>query len=274
VPRTSLHRHLIALLAAALLAPSAGAEYLTTEELQQKAAAGDAEAQFKLGERYYFGNEIRADRALAVEWFTKAAEQNHGKAAYKLFQLYDAGIAVRRDQKKALDFLRLAAGKGRYDEAMVTLGLRMSNGTGVPQDHAAAARVYQRAADLGNPRGQGLLAASYLGGRGVVKDYVRAYQWGTLALEGGDPRARSLIDLLDKDLDDAGKQKALALVEKWRAEHPDVPRPKTVAVPAARAAPPAPTPSAASSSAPPETPAVAEPPDAEDSPPAPAPNPS
>lgn len=54
-------------------------------ELIRKAESGDAEAQYELGNNYYFGfsgfstNEEEADK-----WFLKAAEQGHAKAQYRI----------------------------------------------------------------------------------------------------------------------------------------------------------------------------------------------
>jgi len=54
------------------------------------AASGDADAQFNLGQAYKLGRGVTADQAQAVDWFRKAAAQNHPQAidnyALALFQ--------------------------------------------------------------------------------------------------------------------------------------------------------------------------------------------
>ena len=54
------------------------------QELQQKAEAGDAEAQYKLGNRYYYGTFVEKDYGKAVYWYTKAAEQGDVAAQISL----------------------------------------------------------------------------------------------------------------------------------------------------------------------------------------------
>jgi hypothetical protein len=48
------------------------------------AEAGDAEAQFRLGEMYWYGDGIGADLALASRWMQKAAERGHPGAIESL----------------------------------------------------------------------------------------------------------------------------------------------------------------------------------------------
>ena len=49
--------------------------------LLKKAKAGDAEAQYKLGDCYYWGEEgVVEDKVEAVKWYRKAAEQGNVNA--------------------------------------------------------------------------------------------------------------------------------------------------------------------------------------------------
>ena len=54
------------------------------ETLRKKARRGDANAQFLLGGRYYFGRGVPKDDAEGVKWFRKAAEQGYAEAQYFL----------------------------------------------------------------------------------------------------------------------------------------------------------------------------------------------
>ena len=53
-------------------------------EVRAKAEAGDAEAQVKLGDMYYFGRGVPKDYTQAVSWYRKAAQQGYAKAQYNL----------------------------------------------------------------------------------------------------------------------------------------------------------------------------------------------
>ena len=68
-----------------------------------------------------------------------------------------------------------------------------SDGQGVPQDEAKAARWYRKAADQGDAYAQLLLGIEYLRGLGVPKDYAEAIRWFRKAADQGDPKARFII---------------------------------------------------------------------------------
>lgn len=55
--------------------------------------------------------------------------------------------------------------------------------------HATAAAEYQAAADTGDIRAFGKLAALYLYGVGVERDYIKAYYWFGLAAKEGEREA-------------------------------------------------------------------------------------
>ena len=61
------------------------------------------------------------------------------------------------------------------------LGFRYENGSGVPQNYAAAADLYLRAAEQGDAFAQSRLGLSYDKGHGVPLDYILAYKWLELA---------------------------------------------------------------------------------------------
>jgi uncharacterized protein len=72
----------------------------------------------------------------------------------------------------------VASGNAR---ALGRLGFRYENGFGVPQNYAAAADLYRRAAERGDAFGQNRLGLSYDKGHGVPIDLVLAYKWLDLA---------------------------------------------------------------------------------------------
>ncbi len=67
---------------------------------------------------------------------------------------------------------RKAADKGST-AAMVELGVLLANGSGVPKDQAQARKLFERAAEAGNPRGVTNLAALSDSG-GAPSDPVKA----------------------------------------------------------------------------------------------------
>jgi hypothetical protein len=89
-----------ALLFGGMLAVSGWAEGYSPE-LVKKAEAGDAEAQYNLGQCYENGQVGIKDNKDAVKWYTKSAEQGYVKAEYSLSQCCKFGKGVPRDKKEA-----------------------------------------------------------------------------------------------------------------------------------------------------------------------------
>ena len=146
-----------------------------------------------------------SDIATAIK-FCKSAANSSRRAMYQLGRAY----AANRQTAEAMAAWRKAADKGSTS-AMVELGVLYGTGAGVARDEAQARKLFERAAQAGNPRGISNLAA--LGG-GASSDPARArellskaaetnaeaqYQLGMMLAEGnGGPRddtaARALFE--------------------------------------------------------------------------------
>lgn len=85
------------------------AEY-SLEECQSKAAEGNAEAQWQLGQRYENGDGIKKNNMRALTQYKKAAEQKHRKACAKLADLYESGKFVKKDPVLAAKYKAWASG--------------------------------------------------------------------------------------------------------------------------------------------------------------------
>ncbi len=156
-----------------------------------------------------------SDIATAIK-FCKIASGSSRRALYQLGRAY----AANRQLPEAIAAWRKAADKGSTS-AMVELGVLYGTGAGVARDEAQARKLFERAAEAGNPRGVSNLAALG-GGGGASSDPARArgllakaaetnaeaqYQLGLMLADGaGGPK------------DDAG---ARGLFEKAAAQnHP------------------------------------------------------
>ena len=82
------------------------------DELQKRAEAGEAEAQFKLAKAYRNGKGIGKDVTKALAWFEKAAAQGHAKAQASLGKMYLDGEGLVVDGNKAVEWLGKAASHG------------------------------------------------------------------------------------------------------------------------------------------------------------------
>ena len=69
--------------------------------LEERAAAGEAAAQFKLGKMYATGDGLTENDAEAVSWYRKAAEQGHVDGQNSLAVMYSRGEGVPRSSTLA-----------------------------------------------------------------------------------------------------------------------------------------------------------------------------
>ena len=155
-----------------------------------------------------------ADVATAIKFCKKVAGSSR-RAMYELGRAY----AANQQMGEAIAAWRKAADKGSTS-AMVELGVAYGTGTGIARDEEAARKLFQRAAEAGNPRGVTNLAA--LGGSAAPSDPVRARELLGKAAET-NAEAQYQLGLMLADgtggaKDDAG---ARALFEKAAAQnHP------------------------------------------------------
>lgn len=116
---------------------------------QEKANAGDIEAQLMLGQIYAMGDIVPADMKQSFSWYMKAAQQNNAEGQCKIAEMYLFGQGVERDLSRAEKWVKLAAQQG-YSEAEYLLGFMYSQGNGVPEDWQKATLWLCRAAKQNN----------------------------------------------------------------------------------------------------------------------------
>ena len=134
----------------------------------------------------------------AVEWYTKAANQNNTAAQCNLGYCYDVGQGVKQSYEKAVEWYTKAANQG-YATAQCNLGYCYKNGQGVPQSYEKAVEWYTKAAEQGHATAQCNLGNCYKNGQGVPQSYEKAVEWYTKAANQGYAKAQfNLSKLLFK----------------------------------------------------------------------------
>ncbi len=83
--------------------------------LQPYAVAGHAEAQYRLGDWYHHGKNVKRNQVQAFLWYRRAAEQDHVDAQYALANLYLTGDGVRQNDLLARQWFEKAAAQGHAD---------------------------------------------------------------------------------------------------------------------------------------------------------------
>ena len=118
-------------------------------ELLQKAEAGDANAQYLLGQCYFLGLGTSKNDKMAFQWTTKSAEQGNAQAEYNLGASYLQGIGTVKNEREAFKWYKRSADKG-VPLAQYNLGVLYQKGIGVEKNDAEALTWFTKSADQGN----------------------------------------------------------------------------------------------------------------------------
>ncbi len=159
----------------------------------------------------------KTDVATAIK-FCKTASNASRRALYQLGRAY----AANGQFAEALATYRKAADKGSTS-AMVELGVHLGTGNGVARDTDAARKLFERAAQAGNPRGVTNLAA-ISGGSGASANPVQARAQLTKAAEANVAEAQFQLGVMLAEGEGGAKDEtgARALFEKAAAQnHPE-----------------------------------------------------
>jgi len=117
------------------------------EEWRPAAIAGDADAQFNLGQAYKLGRGVPVDMAMAESWYRKAALQGQIEAEANY------GLILFQNGKRgdALPWLEKSVARGE-PRAQLVLGTMLYNGDGIARDWPRAYALIVRSAASGSPR--------------------------------------------------------------------------------------------------------------------------
>src|SRR6476646_886736 len=134
----------------------------------------------------------QSDIATAIK-FCKVASASSRRAMYELGRAY----AANRQMPEAVTAWRKAADKGSTS-AMVELGVLLGTGSGGTKDPAEARKLFERAAEAGNPRGVTNLAA-LSGSGGAPSDPGKARALLTKAAEANSAEAQYQLGVMNAD---------------------------------------------------------------------------
>lgn len=81
-------------------------------QVQERAAGGEAYAQYNLGLMHLVGEGVDQDAATGANWIRRAADQGHVAATYTMGLLYLQGTGVTRDWVEAYAWMRVAETEG------------------------------------------------------------------------------------------------------------------------------------------------------------------
>lgn len=183
------------------------AEKDTRDPLLIQAETGEAAAQFQWAERLRNSTEGLEE---AVEWYEKAAEQQHLPALMALMRIFSSGEMGEDLVADGIRMARMLSQEG-IDEAKVVYGKALLSGKGVARDVEAANRLFLELAQNRHPYGLFKEAQKTLeSDDGSLKfsekwDLQRQVE---KAAEAGYPEAQYYLGMLveeEENLEDADK---------------------------------------------------------------------
>ena len=122
----------------------AGNYQAAVAEWRPLALAGDADAQFNLGQAYKLGRGVPADLAQAEAWYRRAAKQGHLQAEDNLGLV----LFTANRRQEAMPFILNSAARGE-PRAQYVLGTAHFNGDLAAEDWPRAYALTKRASDAG-----------------------------------------------------------------------------------------------------------------------------
>ena len=155
--------------------------------LEERAEAGDAEAQFMMGADYDYGDNA-GNYEEAVKWYRKSADQGNAWAQNNLGFCYQEGNGVEQSYEEAMKWYLMAAGQN-HSSAENAIGFFYAKGYGVVANKEEAVKWYKKAAEHGSHVAQYNLALCYLEGNGVEQSRNEAVKWLRKAAEEGYEKA-------------------------------------------------------------------------------------
>lgn len=178
---------------------------------RKAADQGLEDSQFSMGLCYEDGRGVTQNLEQAVYWYTKAAEQGHAQAQYHLARMYYGRKRYPKDNKKCVYWLRKSAEQG-YGDAQYLYGLLLDGSEdqiywltkaaeqGVVEaaerlgfcydtlkDYTHAFQWFNVGAEKGMLYSQEYLAIYYMEGKGVTRDYKKAFYWFDQVTKMADP---------------------------------------------------------------------------------------
>jgi TPR repeat protein len=148
----------------------------------------NALAQFSLGLLYQHGWGRTIDKALACEWFEKAAQGGIPTAQHLTGVCFEDGISHSKDPAQAAIWYQKAAQAGHL-HSYCHLGNLYMAGKGLAKDPIKALELCHPAAQQGSIPAQIAMGKFYLDGDSSIQNMQEAYRWFESAAQKRNPEA-------------------------------------------------------------------------------------
>ena len=153
-----------------------------SKKLEKRAKAGDAEAQFQIGNFYFKGAYVTRNLETAAEWYQKAKAQGHEGAKEQFYSFYSKILEKSaKTDKESMYVLGCFHMDGNQVDMDIKKGLKYlasayMNGHEQAFDRLSTSynKELEKVAKKGDKRAQLALAKCYLEGNGIKKNTKKA----------------------------------------------------------------------------------------------------
>nr|WP_158217331.1 tetratricopeptide repeat protein [Microbulbifer agarilyticus] len=163
-------------------------------DIRRLARKGDVEAQYQYGEMLVNGRGVERDYPEAYRLLSESANSGHADAQFVLGTMRkNTWGGVEKDHAESMRWLNKSYEQGNMNAAL-GLAVSYTSGRDMERDYEKSFSLYLEAAWSGLLTAQGKVAGHYYYGKGVPKDYVRAYAWYKVSGKGHDYVAKFMSD--------------------------------------------------------------------------------
>lgn len=153
---------------------------------------------YALGHQRLWGSQDPAGFAGGVAQLRRAADLGHLEAVYEVGVAYSQGKGVAQDYAEAARWFEKAAAQG-HPSGQYNIGLMYRQGLGVRQSDPAALGWLRQAAQGGIARAHAQVGMIYIEERGVPRDDAQALAWFRKGAEAGDATAANNLGTMYRD---------------------------------------------------------------------------
>lgn len=177
---------------------AAGKYEKSYQEYQHFAQKDNALAQFSIALFHEHGWGREKNKALACDWYGKAAEQSIPAANHFYGECLENGIGRPSDPEKAIQWYQRAVDQGHFISLCSIADLHM-NGRGIKRNPSKAIALCQQAAEKDIPAAQLQTGLYYLYGDQSIINEEKAAFWLHHAAKKDLPEAQYYLGILLRD---------------------------------------------------------------------------
>ncbi|MBP5715359.1 MAG: SEL1-like repeat protein [Prevotella sp.] len=150
-----------------------GKEKESVDYLRKSASQGNIDAQFELGEAYFYGHGVGKDYLEALKWYNLAAAKGHTESTYSIGYIYYKGYHDKEGKRNPAEAMKWFRKVSDDKRAQFLIGSMFRWGDGTHENIDSSMVWYLRAAGQDYAPAQKALGDIYYEGKKIRKKIVQ-----------------------------------------------------------------------------------------------------